>query len=177
MALAMNRIPASLPARLIASLIPVFLLSACASTPDAYPSLARRPIERVTGSLTPPPPPPAPAPIDPAVARQLDSLLDRVRSADAKFQSREGRIRQVVSAASGAAKASEAWSVAMVALAELDAARSEGMVALADIDAIYAATRIEGEPASEAKAARDVANALVAAQDKVIGALQGQLAP
>ena len=63
------------------------------------------------------------------------------------------------------------------ALAGLDAARSEGMVALADIDAIYAAGRIEGAPASEAKAARDAANALVTAQDRVIAQLQSQLAP
>lgn len=165
----MNRLPASLTL--------AFLLSACASTPGEYPSLARRPIERVTGTFTPPPPPPAPAPVDPAVARQIDSLLDRVRAADAKFQAREGRVRQIVGAAAGAAKASEAWSVAMVALADLDTARSEGMVALTDIDAIYAASRIEGEPASEAKAARDAANALVAAQDKVIAGLQAQLAP
>lgn len=169
----MNRQRASL----IASLIPAFLLSACASTPGAYPSLARRPIERVTGTLTPPPAPPAPAQVDPAVARQLDSLLERVRAADAKFQARTGGVRQTVAAATGAAKASEAWSVAMVALADLDAARSEGMVALADIDAIYAASRIEGEPASAAKAAREAANALVAAQDKVIAALQSSLAP
>lgn len=173
MAIAMNRLPASL----LFGLIPAILLSACASTPGEYPSLARRPIERVTGTLTPPPPPPAPPPVDPAVARQIDSLLERVRAADAKFQAREGRVRQVVSAAAGAAKASEAWSVAMVALADLDAARSEGMVALADLDAIYAASRIDGQPAAEAKAARDAANALVAAQDRVIAGLQGQLAP
>ena len=72
MARAMNRLPASLTL--------AFLLSACASTPGEYPSLARRPIERVTGTFTPPPPPPAPAPVDPAVARQIDSLLDRVRA-------------------------------------------------------------------------------------------------
>ena len=169
MAIAMNR--------LCVSLIPVLLLGACASKPGEYPSLARRPIERVSGTLAPPPPPPALAAVDPAVARQLDSLLDRVRAADAKFHSREARVRQVVGAANGAAKASEAWSLAMIALADLDAARSEAMVALADIDAIYAASRIEGEPASEAKAARDAGSALVAAQDKVIAELQAQLAP
>ena len=169
----MNRLPASL----LFALIPVFLLGGCTSTPGQYPSLARRPIERVTGTLSPPPAPPAPAPVDPAVAMRIDSLLERVRAADAKFNAREGRVRQVVGAAAGAAKASEAWSVAMVALAELDAARSEGMVALADIDAIYAASRIGGEPAGEAIAAREAANALVAAQDKVIASLQAQLAP
>ncbi len=165
----MNRLPACL--------IPVILLGACASTPGEYPSLARRPIERATGTLAVPPAPPAPAPLDPAVSRQIDSLLERVGAADARFQSRQGRVRKAIAAASGAAKASEAWSVAMIALADLDAARSEGMVALADIDAIYAASRIEGEPASEAKAAREAANALIAAQDKVIAELQGQLAP
>lgn len=169
MALAMNRLPVSL--------IPVILLGACASAPSTYPSLARRPIERVTGTLTPPPAPPAPAPVDPAVARQIDSLLERVRAADSKFQARTGAVRTAVAGAAGAAKASEAWSVAMIALAGLDAARSEGMVALADIDAIYAAGRIEGAPASEAKAARDAANALITAQDRVIAQLQSQLAP
>lgn len=168
MAITMNRLPVSL--------IPVLLLGACASAQGEYPSLARRPIERVTGTLQPPPAPP-PAAVEPAVARQLDSLLARVRAADAKFQAREARVRQVISAANGAAKASEAWSRAMIALAELDAARSEGMVALADIDAIYAASRIEGEPASEARAARSAGTALIIAQDKVIADLQAQLAP
>ncbi len=160
-----------------ASLLLAFLLSACASAEGEYPSLARRPIERVTGTLIPPSPPPAAIPVDPAVTRQLDSLLERVRAADAKFHAREAKVGRTIAAAAGAAKASEAWSVAMIALADLDAARSEGMVALADIDAIYAASRIEGEPASEAKAARDAANALVTNQDKVIAALQEQLAP
>lgn len=165
----MNRLPACL--------IPVILLGACASTPGEYPSLARRPIERVAGTLAVPPASSVPAPLDPAVSRQIDSLLGRVRAADAKFHSRETGVRRVIAAANGAAKGSEAWSVAMVALADLDAARSEGMVALADIDAIYAAGRIEGEPASEARAAREAASALITAQDKVIAELQGQLAP
>ena len=163
--------------RQLASLLLAFLLSACASAEGDYPSLARRPIERVTGSFIPPSPPPAAIPVDPAVIRQLDSLLDRVRAADAKFHARKAAVSRTIAAAAGAAKASEAWSVAMIALADLDAARSEGMIALADIDAIYAASRIGGEPASEAKAARDAANLLVSAQDQAIAALQGQLAP
>ncbi len=169
MAIAMNRLPVSL--------IPVILLAACASKPGEYPSLARRPIERVSGSLAAPPPPAAPVSADPAVINQIDSLLERVRAADARFKLRESRVRQAIDAAKGAAKASERWSLAMIALADLDAARSEAMLALADIDAIYSAGRIEGEPASEAKAARDAANALVAAQDKIIAGLQAQLAP
>ncbi|MCZ8172787.1 MAG: hypothetical protein ACK442_01760 [Novosphingobium sp.] len=157
-------------------LIPALLLAACASTPAEYPSLAKRPAERVSGEAMPVPAPVPPPPIDPAVERQIDSLLARARAADAKFRDREGPVRQKVIAAAGAAKASEAWSVAMVALADLDAARSEGLVALADIDAIYAAARIEGAPAIEAKAARDAASALLERQDGVIGDLAGRLA-
>ena len=165
----MNRAPLAL--------IPALLLASCAATPGEYPSLAKRPTERVSGEAMPVAPPPAPPPpIDPAVASQIDSLLARVRAADAKFRDREGPVRQKVSAAAGAAKASEAWSVAMVALADLDAARSEGMVALADLDAIYAASRIEGAPASEARTARDAAAELIRRQDGVIGDLAGRLA-
>jgi hypothetical protein len=165
--------------RLLACLIPALLLSACAATPGEYPSLARRPAERVSGLAVPVPPAPAasPAPLDPAVAGRLDSLLARVRAADAKFWEREKQVRPKIAAASGSAKASEAWSVAMIALADLDAARSEAMVALADIDAIYAAARIEGEAATEAKAARDAAAMRVERQDSVIAELQGKLAP
>lgn len=168
MAIPMNRLPVSL--------IPVILLGACASAPGAYPSLERRPIERVSGTFSPPKALPAPTPVDPAVARRIDSLLEQVRAANAKFQAREAAVRRSVTAAAGAAKASDAWSVAMIALASLDAARSEGMVALADIDAIYAAARIEGQPGTEAKAAREAAGALIADQDRVITELQAQLA-
>lgn len=164
----MNRAPLAL--------IPALLLAACASAPGEYPSLAKRPAERVSGEALPVPAPAPPPPIDPATARQIDSLLARVRAADAKFRDREPAVRQSVSAAAGAAKASEAWSVAMVALASLDGARSEGMIALADIDAIYAAARTEGEPAFEARAARDTANELVRRQDGVISELASRLA-
>lgn len=166
MAMAMNRI--------LACLIPALLLGACSTTPAEYPSLARRPIERVSGTLPPPPPPSAP--VDPAVLGRLDSLLERVRAADARFRAAEPGVRRQVVAAGGAPLASEAWSVATVALSGLQAARSEAMIALADIDAIYAAGRIAGEPAVEALAAREAAAAIVQAQDRVIADLAERLA-
>ena len=118
----------------------------------------------------------SPAQLDPAAARQIDSLLARVNAADAKFWQREKQVRPRIDAARGAAKASEAWSVALVALTGLDAARSEAMVALSDLDAIYLAARVEGEAANEAKAARDQAALRIERQDSVIGELQAKLA-
>lgn len=168
MAMAMNRT--------LACLIPALLLGACSTTPAEYPSLARRPIERVSGTLPPPPPPPPSASVDPAVLGRLDSLLEQVRAADARFRAAEPGVRRQVLAAGGAPLASEAWSVATVALAGLQAARSEAMIALADIDAIYAAGRVAGEPAVEALAAREAAAAIVQAQDRVIADLAEQLA-
>lgn len=168
MAAAMNRS--------LTCLIPALLLGACSTTPGEYPSLAKRPIERVSGTLEPPPPPPPPAPVDPAVLRSLDSLLERVREADSRFRAAEPGVRRQVQAASGAAMASEAWSVATVALSGLQTVRSEALVALAEIDSIYAAGRIEGEPAAEAKATRAAAMAIVLEQDRVIADLQDRLA-
>lgn len=162
--------------RPLACLIPVILLSACAATPGEYPSLARRPMERIAG-VAPAPQPAIPPVMDQAVIRQLDSLVARVRAADTKFKAREDAVRRAIAAASGATRASDAWSVAMVALTSLDAARSEGMVALADIDAIYAAARIDAASAGEAAAAREAAGAIIANQDRVISELQERLAP
>jgi hypothetical protein len=161
--------------RSLSCLIPALLLAACSTTPAEYPSLAKRPIERVSGSFEPPPPPPPPAPVDPAVVRSLDSLLEQVRATDTRFRAAEPGVRRQVLAASGAAMASEAWSVATVALSGLQTTRSEAMIALADIDAIYAASRITGEPASEAKATRDAAAAIVGEQDRIITDLAAQL--
>lgn len=163
--------------RSLASLIPVFLLGACTSAAGEYPSLARRPIEQLSEALPAPPPPPAPLPLDPAVVRQLDSLLERVRAADAGFQAKVPQVSRSVLAANGAARGTEAWSVAMIALTDLDAARSDAMVALADIDAVYAANRITGAAASEARSARDAANRLIARQDQVMVDLQARLLP
>jgi len=167
MALAMNRS--------FASLIPVFLLGACTSAPGDYPSLARRPIEQLNTPLPPATAPSAPVPLDPAMVRQLDSLLERIRAADARFQAKAPQVRRSVLAASDAARGTEAWSAAMIALTDLDTARSDAMVALAEIDAIYAANRITGAAAVEAQAARAAGNRLIAVQDQVMADLQGRL--
>lgn len=152
-------------------------LGACANDLAEYPSLARRPAERVSGQISPvvPSNEPGPAPAAGVLGR-LDSLVAQAREADARFRTREGQARNLVSAASGAALGSESWAVASVALSQLESARSDAMLALAELDELYAAARIGAEDARAIAAARDTVMAMVTEQDRIIGDLGSQLA-
>jgi hypothetical protein len=152
-------------------------LSACASDEGAYPSLAKRPAERVTATWppAPPPPEPAPPPLERATLGKLDALVGEVRSADAKFRAKEGRTRTLVATARGAPMGSEAWSVATVAISELEAARAEAMVAMAELDSLYAEARTQGRDVTLIEKARDQATAMIAGQDRVLESLKGAL--
>ena len=63
-------------------------LGACSTNEGAYPSLTKRPAERITATWppAPPPPPPAPPPLDAATVSRLDGLLAQVTAADSRFQ-------------------------------------------------------------------------------------------
>ena len=152
-------------------------LGACASDEGAYPSLAKRPAERITATWppAPPPPPPAPAPLDPATVGRLDALLAQVSTADSRFATKIARARTLVGAARKAAMGSEAWSVASVAIAELESARAEAMVSMAQLDSIYADARTEGRDVTGIEATRQKALAIIAAQDSVLDSLKGGL--
>lgn len=153
------------------------VLGACASDEGAYPSLAKRPAERITATWppAPPPPPPAPPPLDPATANRLDGLLAQVSAADGRFAAKTARARSLVGAARKAAMGSEAWSVASIAIAELESARAEAMVAMAQLDSIYADARTEGRDVSQIERVRQKALAIIAAQDGVLDSLKGSL--
>lgn len=153
-------------------------LAACSSSEGAYPSLARRPAERLTGSdpVVPPAPDATPAPIPPELTARLDVLVAQARSADALFRQHAPRTRALIAAANGAAVASESWSVATIALADLESQRSQAMIALADLDALYAAETIKLADASAIKVARDTVIAMVTEEDAVLGELKGRLA-
>lgn len=158
-------------------------LTACTASSD-YPSLSIRQAERISGSasvVTAQPGPPAlPAP-NPEFASRLAQLVDQARGAHQRFSNRRGNAEQRVSTASGAAVASEAWSVANVALADLEASRSEAMVALGELDAIYAAEAIaateSGNPSKRdaAATARDQVTAIVGEEDDVLARLRARL--
>ncbi len=142
---AMQRLtmPSPLRATTLALVIGASLAaSACAKRSD-FPSLARRPAERAYGSAqpvaAPTPDAQAPLPADASIVARVAALTEQARKADAKFEARRASAERAVAAARGAAVGSDAWSVAQIALADLDSARSEGMVAMADLDRMLVA--------------------------------------
>ena len=150
------------------------LLAACAAPEGEYPSLALRPAELATGApepTAPAPPPPTPA----AVLSRLDQLTADAASAHRTFLAQAPEVRSAVAAASGAAEGSDAWSRALVALAELEAARSQAMIALADLDRLYVEAAVEEAALDRIGAARDAVAAQVAEQNGTIDNLQRSL--
>ena len=164
----------ALPSLLLST---VLMLGACATDKGEYPSLARRPAERLTASFGVPPalelivlPPPSAA-----VTGQLGGLVGAAQAADAKFRTREPRARSTVSAAGNAKMGSESWGTATIAVAELEAARAATMLPLSDLDALYNDSRVRGEDPGQIGAARDTVTGLIARQDQVLGELRRRL--
>lgn len=152
------------------------LLGACASNDGKYPSLARRDIERTSGAL---PPPAEPAPLKPLAAgirARAAELAADVRGAHARFMSRRALTAELVAAARGSAVASETWSVATVALSQLEASRSEALVAVAALDRIHIDERMAGSDVAPLEAILAEAKEILAEEDAVIAALGAQLA-
>jgi hypothetical protein len=169
MALAMNRAVAAL-------LLPL-ILSACAGSQGEYPSLERRPMERITAVYSPAAPAaPAPLPQPPAaVTDRLGGFVAQARSADTKFRDREGRARSLVSNAAGAGIGTDSWSNATVAVSELEAARGEAMVALTDLDLLFNEAVLAGQDASAIGQARDTVLGIIGYEDRVLGELRSKL--
>ncbi len=177
----MDRVMRNLPA-LATALSLATLLAACANTSDAgFPSLATRPGERVTGTLTP-----APAPVRPpataATGTRLSSLKASALAAHRRFSELRGRAEQLSTTARGAGVASEAWSVAQVAIAELESARSTAAVALADLDSLYIEAAAAAVPTAGSGdldaigATRDEVSRWLAEDDAVLASLRRRLA-
>ena len=167
--------------RTLTALSAVVFLSACANTGDTrFPSLATRPGERVSGTLAPAPRP-APPPATAATGNRLADLRASALAAHRRFGELRGRAEQLSAAARGAAVASEAWSVAQVALAELEAARSETAVALADLDSLYIAAAAAAVPTAGSGdldaigAARAEVTGWMADDDAVLESLKARL--
>lgn len=153
----------------------VLLLAACA-TPNEFPSLAIRDSERVSGTIAPPPAPIyTPPPLSTATVDMLGALSARVRDAHARFMVEATPARAAVGRAAGSSAGSESWSNAQVALAGLQVIRSDAMIALADIDRIHVDTHLAGGDIGWTGQVRTEASALVAEEDRLIGALLTQL--
>lgn len=156
------------------------LTSGCAPRSD-FPSLARRPAEDAYRAM----PVARPVPMPPAVIsdglpERLATLLAQANAAHATFESRQTAATRTVNAAAGAAKGTERWSVASVALAGLETARSQAALPLADLDRLEAEASnraVEGSDA-DLKAVRDArlkVEALVQAETGVIDSLRTNL--
>jgi hypothetical protein len=157
------------------SVLIALLLAGCATADDGeYPSLAIRDAERVSGTLQPPAPY-VPPPTPPAVADRLQQLSGEVASAHRAFSAEAPRVRSVVQAARGSGPGSESWSVAQVALAGLESARSKAMIALADLDRLYVNAATQGGELTRIAADRDAAIALVEEENATIRTLLGSL--
>jgi hypothetical protein len=165
------------------SLVAAFVLSGCASTGN-YPSLERRAAERVTGSAEPvasaPAEPVSQAHPTPGLAQRLATLVARARAAQGRFSEQRSRTESLVGAGAGASVASESWSIATVALAGLEGARSEALIALAELDQLYLADRVANfdSPGADSPAIIEAWNqvsAIIAAQDAVLARLRARL--
>lgn len=177
----MDRAMRSLP-KLTAAFAALLSLTACANTGDTrFPSLATRPGERVGGTLAPAPRP-APPPATAATGNRLADLRASALTAHRRFGELRGRAEQLSAAARGAAIASEVWSVAQVALAELESARSQTAVALADLDSLYIAAAAAAVPTAGSGdldaigAARAEVTGWVTEDDAMLSSLKSRLA-
>ena len=164
----------SAPSVLITATL-LLTLAACAADTKNYPSLARRAVERGSAVTPAPAPSTAPLPPSPELSLRLANRVEQARTAHGRFESRQTNAGKTVSAGSGAARGSESWAVASIALAELESVRSAAMIALADLDQLYAAARIEGSDSTAIAAARDQVSGWIGEEDRVLAAMRGRL--
>lgn len=153
-------------------------LPACAAAQQAQaPSLAKRPIEG-RFDVAPPAiviPPPGPLPAD--LAGRLARWEADAASGQQAFAAERDATAALVSAAAGAAVASERWVVAQQAISRLTAARAPLTGALADIDRLYIERTVDeavdGLP--DIYALRDRLAEMESAQDAILQALSAAL--
>jgi hypothetical protein len=151
-------------------------LGACATgNQDRYPSLAPRDVERISGTAQPVEAQPAPAPVAPSIdlAERLVQLREQAERAHAQFMGTVPHTRQLVATASGAAVASENWSVAQAALGGLEAARNPALIALADLDGLYVKSEMDVGAVEAIETTRDAVKALVALEEQELDGLAG----
>jgi hypothetical protein len=160
---------------LLALLVALLPLGACARQDGSFPSLAPRPGE-ARGFGEPDVPPPAPVTADPALDGKVAALVGRLDAAGKSFDSAAARAEPLAGRARGAAEGSDPWIAAQSALSELDAARADASGVVTDIEALQverAATLLRGYPALDALQAR--AREMLARQEASIGRLNASL--
>ena len=179
--------PAILPPLL--SLTLLWALGGCADGGAAYPSLARRPVERITDAVpvaTASSSPGADARPSAELAGRLDQMLGQARGAKQDFDERQAAAERLIAAAGSAPAGSEEWARATQALSGLESARSQTAQPLSDLDRLDVDDRLQGAQLSPEKTfsppdtaaiaqARAAITALVADEDAVLAKLDTRL--
>ncbi len=163
-------------APILLSIAAALALTGCAGRSELYPSLSIRDAERVSGTFEPVEAEPyVPTPASADVLGRIGMLRADALRANDRFVAAAQSTRRSVAAARGAGSGSENWSVAQVALAQLESSRSDGMIALADLDRLFVDASLDAAELSEIEEARSAVAALVASQDQVISELHSVL--
>lgn len=155
------------------------MLSGCASAPQTYPSLAKRPVE--SAPIAEVAPPPAPAPADAALSAEIARYVQQADTGAATFDKAYASADRAVRAASGAAVSSDAWVAAQISISALESARNDSVSALASLDTLYVQRSnavAEGKAQGgiqDIDAARAAALALVDGQNDRIDAMKARL--
>ena len=161
------------------ALLALPFVAACASASGDYPSLAIRDAERARGTIDAPQPEPTPPPAPKVVSADVLERIAAYRAeavvAHRAFVNAAPAARRAVAAGAGAARASDAWAAAQVALADLESHRSLTAVPLADLDALYAEQATGFDPVAEVAEARDAVVALVVEQDAELANLRARI--
>jgi hypothetical protein len=111
-------------------LLPLALAAGCAE-PGPYPSLAPRPAEKAYAEDAEERKP-TPQPDDPALAGEIDRLLEAARAGAAEFDAALPAAQAAARAAGGTG--SDSWIEAQQALSRLESARARTTAAVADLD-------------------------------------------
>ena len=156
--------------------VALIALSACATTGADYPSLAIRDEERAEGTFAPAASKRLEVPqVEAGSTADIPALLAAARASHERFTSLVPDARRRVGAAGSRSVASDAWGAAQVALAELEAARSQTAIPLGDLDALYIGQAVQAETGEEVTAAREQVLGWLAEEDAVVAELGGLL--
>jgi hypothetical protein len=173
MALCMTmRLPAS-----IAATAAILLVAGCATDSELYPSLSIRDEERITGVFEPVEPEPyIPTPPNADTLGRIAQLKSNAMDSHGRLLELAERARGPVAAARGAALDSDAWAIASIAIANVEAQRSETLLAVAELDLIYVRTHeVAGEVGDISSALNEVSLILLE-EERLIDAFHASLA-
>lgn len=151
-----------------------FALSACAGDSGRYPSLALRDVERRSFVVADAPPAPA-VPVVVAETSRIAALRASAESAHETFTRKQPGAAALVARARRQGPDSAGRAAALVALADLAAARSATFVPLSELDRINAEIAADYGETAPVVAAQAAVLALIEQQDASLDALWGEL--